>query len=236
MLTDDEISLLVNKKFREGVRKWMQAEGEKREKNYLHVSSFEYKCVRKVWYELKYADRVPDVEDTALLRMWIGTKLHETPITDNHEFRVEADIHGMHIGGRIDEIFEIDGHKYIIDKKFVKIIPSQPNDHYMTQVMYYAVLYYLMTGEFVDGVGIHYFVPVMTYDASVVTEKTYVRQLTQEDILSFKEFVEDQVLQLKTSLEKDTLPPPTRTWYCQYCPFSASCVNDSVDYVEGDKK
>jgi CRISPR/Cas system-associated exonuclease Cas4 (RecB family) len=227
---EEEIADKINEKFREGVRKWMDEEQAKRDKSIFHVSSFVYGCLRKVWYEEKYADKVPPVDDEGILRMWIGTKLHETPITEMHETPVWIDFPVKDFGGRLDEIFEIDGKKILVDKKFSNSLPKSMNDHYYKQITYYAAMLLYSKNILVDGVGIHYMKPTVNYNDKE-RERTFVKLLTKEEILEVGEEIKRMVYEVMEDLEKDILPPPYHSWYCQYCPFSVSCYAETKDYL-----
>lgn len=227
-----EIEEEVNKRFHAGVRKWMEEENAKRDTSYFHVTSLVYKCKRKVWYESQYYDLVNKVDDASLSRMWIGTKLHETPISEMHEFPVWFQFEGASVGGRIDEIMEIDGKKFIIDKKFVSYIPKEANEHYMEQVTFYAALYYLQKGVFVDGIGIHYYKPTASYDDEGGKERTFIKLLTQEEILKFTDYIKDMVSDISNHIKNHTLPDPYQSWYCKYCPYRLSCAVDSKEFIE----
>lgn len=230
---ETEIANEINKQFAAGVRKWMDSEQEKRSKEHLHVSSFVYSCVRKVWYETKYYDLVPPPDLEGTYRMWIGTKLHETPITDTHELPLFVESNDMKFGGRLDEIVEYNGKKIIVDKKFVSHIPSSPNDHYMNQIMFYAALLKMMKGVIVDGVALHYFVPHVRYERDL-REFTFVRLVSKDEIEAIEALIDEMMKKLKISLEQNVLPEKHVSWYCKYCPFKVSCDMESLDYLNGE--
>ena len=233
MMNEEEVAEAINAKFREGVRKWMDEEQAKRDKAIFHVSSFVYGCIRKVWYEEKYSDKIAPVDEEGLLRMWIGVKLHETPITDWHETPIWIDFPVKSFGGRLDEIFEIDGKKILIDKKFVNKLPISMNDHYFKQIMYYAALLLYSKEIVVDGVGIHYMLPTVSYK-SAKREQTFVKFVSKKEILETGEEIKRMVYSLLSHLETNTLPEPKRSWYCDYCPYINSCNADSLEYISKD--
>ncbi len=232
-MNEEEIAEEINKQFHDGVRKWMADENSKRDMSYFHVSSFVYKCKRKVWYEAKYSDKVPPLDDASISRMWIGTKLHETPVSDLHEVPVWYEFDGVKLGGRIDEIMKVDGKTFIIDKKFVNYIPRTPNDHYIEQVKFYAALYRLNTGTLVDGIGIHYYKPTVSYkdEDQKMREKTFVRFVDEEEILKFEKYIEEMLKDIDYSLKNDVLPEPMASWYCEHCPFMASCLVNKKEFI-----
>ncbi|MEM0143984.1 MAG: PD-(D/E)XK nuclease family protein [Candidatus Parvarchaeum sp.] len=230
-MNEEEIAVEVNKKFRDGIKDWMTSENSKREKSF-HVSSFVYDCTRKVWYESKYDDKVPEPPDDGLFRMWIGTKLHETPVSESHEIPLRYNYMENWFTGRIDEIMEIDGKTFIIDKKFPQRLPRTANDHYLNQVMFYAALLKKTKGIVVDGVGIHYFTPTVAYEAHGEREKTFIRFVTPEEIDKYVEKIEQMMNEVITKLKNNTLPEKNVSWYCTYCPYKVSCDAESTAYME----
>jgi len=231
----NEIEKEINEKFGEGIRAWMKSEGEKRDKNYFHVSSFVYECVRRVWYEKKYMDLLPELDIQSIYRMWIGTKLHETPVSSEHEVPVYGTFDGVEFGGRIDEIITLDNKmRIIVDKKFTNKLPYTPHEHYLHQIMFYAALLHNMTGEFVSGVALHYLTPTVEYGNSE-REKSFVRMVTPEEILQVEEVIKEMTAELKRTLAEDTLPTMHKSWYCTYCPFKVSCDAGSKEYMAKPK-
>ena len=148
------------------IEQFVNKVGEWMDSNYradtIHVTSLVYDCARKVWYERKKVKQVPLTADPeGLFRMWIGTKLHETPLTEYHETPLSWLIYGENVTGTIDEIFEIDGKKILIDKKFVGYIPNMIRDHYLKQIQIYAVMLNDIKGIKVDKIGILYSMPML---------------------------------------------------------------------------
>jgi CRISPR/Cas system-associated exonuclease Cas4 (RecB family) len=232
MTLDDTFDMesKIEKEFLNRVRDWMESENAKRGK-YFHVSSFVYQCARKVWYEQTIEkEAVPKIDEDGLIRTWIGTKLHETPITNYHEHPLIAQISESDFGGRLDEIYEIDGKKVLIDKKFVGYIPNTMNDHHYEQIMYYAALLRETEGIVVDAVGISYFKPSVSY-RSEKRYKTYVRSVSEEDLDEYIKKIHDMVGEVEKHLADNTLPDKTVSWYCKYCFFKQSCDADSKEFV-----
>jgi CRISPR/Cas system-associated exonuclease Cas4 (RecB family) len=191
----------------------------------VHVSSMVYECPRLLAYMLEEkvetiekanADNVElgDVEDS-LYRIWIGTKLHETPLTEMHEKKYVSEYKGYKVSGTIDEILDVDGKRYILDKKFVAKLPSAMYEHHRNQVMFYSVLMRDVDGIKADGIILLYFKPMLSaYGEERM--KVFIEDISEKDIDMYKEKMLDILDGIKERRAK-------RSWYCQYCAFYDRC-------------
>jgi hypothetical protein len=228
----------IKEKFFEELYKQNVDNADARDKG-IHISNASYGCPRKLYFDITTPKRESKEEFSkdrkGLYRMWIGTKLHETPFTDNHEYKMKYSYRGMDITGTIDEIFvDSEGKKWIIDKKFVGYAPNfvmQP--HHRDQVGYYSWLYKQLTGENVAGVVLFYFIVKESYlrnkkvSEDDVPEDTVIRvfkeELTPEDIDNFGKqllYLVDPVIDGYLTFK---VPEKNVSWYCEYCLFREVC-------------
>ena len=220
----------IEKKFEEAIKKFSSGNDEKRLSGF-HVSSMSYDCKRNIWYNIKLQSGKENSID-GIYRMWIGSKLHETPITENHELKMKTKRNSYILSGTLDEIVEIDGKKYLIDKKFQQYLPMKMLEHHRIQVMYYAVLLKDLKDIDVDGVGIVYFPPYMKQQTDkagnpIPRMKVVVAQVTPQILEEYRKKLYDFVDETSDKLKKNELPDKNASWYCQYCPYKEMCDIDS---------
>lgn len=223
-ITDSDVEQFIEEESVRRIKKYMTDRNQERGKHY-HVSSFVYECMRKVWYEQTLGDmNAPD--DEGYIRMWIGTKLHETEFSDTHEYPLRINYDGSDFGGTIDELMEYNGMKIIVDKKFVGRIPRTMNDHYLNQIMMYAALMKMDKGIYVDGVALLYYLPHMRYGDGE-RKKAFFKRLTHEEIDKQQIKLESMIKEVNTHIRDNTVPDRNVSWYCKYCPYKAPCDIDS---------
>ncbi len=228
----EEVEAEIEKNAIAGIKKWMDDRGQERG-NHYHVSSFTYECIRKMWYEEVNTER-PEIDDEGYIRMWIGTKLHETPISDVHELPLMATLGGEKpFGGTVDEIMTIDGKSIIVDKKFTGKIPLAMSENYREQVLNYAALYKINYNKYIDGVALLYVVPHINYGNSR-RMKAFVEWLTPNEINMQIKKIQMMIAVLEGHLKEKTLPEKHVTWYCKYCPYKVLCDGDYRDYKEAN--
>lgn len=226
----------VKLKFTENVKKFMVSGNDDRKKNVYHVSSLVYGCNRFVWYVRRSEDSGNPVnkfvDEEALFRMWIGTKLHETPVSDYHEKNVMMKIFGSVVSGTVDEIFIVDAEdngkkiKVLIDKKFIGTsLPKTAREHNMKQALFYATMMRDVFREKIDAVGILYFRPVVSY-YSEERIAVFTMPFTENEYIANKIELESIVREVDKALKEDYLPPKKISWFCNYCDFKAFCAKE----------
>jgi CRISPR/Cas system-associated exonuclease Cas4 (RecB family) len=184
------------------------------------VTDVSYDCNRRAYYNMKYREKGENigVGESDLIRMWTGIKLHETPITENHEVDVEA--YGIH--GRIDEIIIDVNTCIILDKKSTRNIPQKPYDHHIKQVKYYAVmLKHHKLYEEIKGKKTYGAILYIDVDKAVTKCFVFDVDVNDKDIeneIKFKSVV------LESSIKNNVLPEPKPSWECGYCDFMVKCV------------
>ena len=218
-MIEDDIKL----EFEKSIRAFFKENDAHRDATAIHISTMVYNCARLLWYHQRTAetnDRGFDTE--SLYRVWIGTKLHETPITPKHEINLIMDRRGYRVSGTIDEIFNIDGNIILADKKFVGRLPSAMNDHHRNQVMFYSVMLNDLRNVKVDMVALIYFSPVVDY-YNKQRMSVFVNSVTTETLDEYRKKFLGLLDATIDGLINDTLPAKNTSWYCRYCPFKPSC-------------
>jgi CRISPR/Cas system-associated exonuclease Cas4 (RecB family) len=142
---------------------------------------------------------------------WIGTKLHETPISDLHETSLEWN--GIH--GTVDEYYH-DG--YIVDKKSCRSMPRRPYSNHVKQIEYYAILA-LNNGYEVKG-GYMLYIFLGNKEEKPKAESFPVRMRDAEVVEA--EMI-DKLIEFNEALDTDVPPKRKVGWNCQYCDFNIEC-------------
>lgn len=187
--------------------------------NEIHVSDLLYECVRRAWYSKKVGEVVADPH--GLIAVWVGKKLHEMPICDEHEVEVKYTTQdGVEVVGRIDELCRSGDEYVIIDKKTTRQIPSKPYDHHIKQTLYYAYMLQKQRGVRVGKVAILYI------DVSNLEIKPYVIPVNQIAIEQAGREMEERARILKQSLEADKPPERQIGWWCSYCSMFRRCFTE----------
>jgi len=204
----------------------------------FHVSSIVYGCPRKLYFEYKYGPKTVINNDDEMFRIWVGMMLHETKITDFHEFNIEKKYDDFIISGAIDEILEKGDKRYIIDKKFVLAPPNEMYDHHRKQVMYYAYLLRETKGITVNGIALLYFRTGSVYitqsghkmngvsiDNIGSSDHVFVfaEEITNDDITRYGKEMESVVSLAIKGIKENRVPDKKESWYCDYCAFKEIC-------------
>lgn len=186
----------------------------------IHVSDLVYDCLRRPYYARKEKEFVEDIiadglDEHTLLTFWIGKKVHEMSMSDEHEVPV---MFGG-VVGRIDEIVKIGNKEYIVDKKTVRREVKNAYSHHIKQIEYYSALLFAQTGrEINDGMIIYIDVNNCSVNPIVVKlEKDKAKLLLE---------IENKYKTLKNALEKDILPKACPSWLCNYCRYFSKCIRD----------
>ncbi len=227
---EDSIEREIEKKFEEAILNDYKKSNSKRLAGF-HVSALSYGCNRKIWYDITRESVESNDDMDGVYRMWIGTKLHETPITENHEFQMKSKRNGYILSGTIDEIVETSKGKFLIDKKFQQKLPTSMQEHHRNQVMFYAVLLKDVKHIDVDGVALVYFLPQMSdrkdkFGNVLPRMKVFVAQVTPEILEEYRKKLYGMVDDVSAKIKSDELPEKNISWYCKYCPHKQLCDVD----------
>jgi CRISPR/Cas system-associated exonuclease Cas4 (RecB family) len=238
---DETLEHEIEELFEQGVRAYSKMGAAGREPGF-HVSGLSYECLRSIQYarlheekETSNHEEGEEMDKEGLWRTWIGTKLHETPITDEHEFGLsrELDVNGtkVKILGHIDEVKKWDdGTRVIIDKKFVATVPRSPNAHHIKQVSYYAALYNEQTGANVDKGALLYFRPVIPtkrqLEEAIARGEPILRMRAfafDVDAKAAKAELEEKVRKVQEAINAGKIIDRTTGWLCGYCKWKKDC-------------
>ena len=174
----------------------------------IHVSHLVYDCVRRAYYDLT-SDKASFSLDGAL-KMWIGKKIHELPISDNHELT----LHWEGITGTIDEYQ--DG--WFLDKKTTREIPRYPYDNHKKQLEMYRVLLEKNSYPVTNA-------SMLYIDVNTTEVKEFPIKL-EKNI----ENIELEMLSKKRTVEAalKAKSPPKRGigWICRYCDHTVKCFSE----------
>lgn len=189
-------------KFYEAVFKDLKSDREG-----IHVSHLIYDCLRRAYYDIT-TDTPFDLDGG--MRMWIGKKLHELPVSDNPELTLKWE----GITGTVDEYQ--DGH--FCDLKTTRNVPRSPNSHHVKQLEMYRVLLE-KSGHEVESASMLY-IDVTTTQVIEFPVKFKRKIETVE-----KEMLEKKA-KLETALERGWLPERHLGWLCRYCNYSSRCFTE----------
>jgi len=200
----------------------------------IHITDLSIPCLRRAYFNKLYEREHPELEvdKKSLKRLWIGKKLHETPLTRYHE--LELDYGNGLLKGQIDEMVKMkDGDKVIlliIDKKTTEYKVKEPHEHYKTQVEYYSALLKMIHPEYFNDVD------------EVWGVLLYITLKKEDDIIFFtwKIDVDKNVEELKNrieefsfALENNIIPDAIKGWWCNYCRWNTLCYKlDANKYEE----
>jgi len=212
------IEMFVERRFQESLFGFMTKNNSLRNPG-VHVSDIVYPCARKAYYAHLSP---PNLDTEGAMRLWIGIKIHETPLTETNELTLEWN----GITGTVDE-YE-DG--LLIDKKTTRNPPVYYNrsrkehvvslrDHHLTQLEYYKVLLE-KNGYPVNEAGILY---IDVNDAQVYFGRAKFTRTSEE--------IEREMLSRAKTIElflnERKLPPYDNSikWMCmKYCPYQQQCA------------
>lgn len=180
----------------------------------IFVTDLVYDCLRYVWFRKKLFGLGKALSENEILTLWVGKKLHETPLSSNHEVSLEA----FGVRGRIDEIVEIDGEKVIVEKKTTKNLPSKPYPHHIKQVEYYSVLWFEVKKEVISKGAVIY----ICLNEKTKKLKPFVFSLRPLSVV--KQEMLEKVRKLSKALEETEPPAPQPNWYCEFCEYFEFCI------------
>jgi len=211
---EDKIGTEIIKRFYRAVL----TELEEDRSNEVHVTDLVYECLRRAYYEKKYS-AMPSDESGALV-LWIGKKLHETPVCSGHEVELSADIDGVPVRGSIDELCTVGDKIVIVDKKSTRGAPSKPYEHHVKQVLFYAAILAKTKGIVAD------YGAVLYIDVANLYSKVFVFPITVMDIESAWAELSSKARKLWDAMVNDRVPPAEPGWLCKYCPYWRRCIGD----------
>jgi len=222
-MSEDEIKNMVLDMFHKAVKQFIDEHNAERDNKAFHVSMMSYDCPRLLYYA--YNDdnlQLPDW-DAYHYNIWIGTKLHETPITPNHEIHFEYIYRGYKVSGTFDEAIDTPDGRYIIDKKFVAFVPQkQMQEHHRRQVQYYSILHELLGIGAIKGVILVYF--DRTYKNGVEPITIYVENFENKE--DAKKHMFELLDKAIDGIESNTPPERKMGWYCNYCKYADVCLKE----------
>lgn len=216
----------IKSNFEKAVRDFSNSNNAKRLAGF-HVSSLVYECQRKTFWDMKFPNEKEEMDIEGLYRTWMGTKLHETPITDKHEVHMKTKKHGYILSGTIDEIMTTSQGSFLLDKKFVAKLPDKMYEHHRNQVMYYAVMLKDIKHMSIDGIGLIYFSVGSNYNRDLGGYddriKVYVEKVTDDILEEYRKKLYTFIDEVSLYLKSDIIPERRVSWYCKYCTFKAQC-------------
>lgn len=196
----------------------------------IPVTGLIYECLRRCVYSIIIPEPLLDTRGS--IRVWIGRKLHETPIFVNGEHELEIlwtpEGGAIPIKGRIDELWG----NLLIEKKTTRRIPSRPREHHVRQLEYYRVLL-AKNGREVRRAAVIY------VDVDSCRAQVYLVDFARSVNEVEKEMIEKYKVITK-SLETGILPPRiVRAWetggmttVCEYCPYFGICMTEEDERGE----
>jgi CRISPR/Cas system-associated exonuclease Cas4 (RecB family) len=192
------------------------------EREELHLTDLTVECPRKLWFTKK--DRLPLREEgfESLLRMWQGKVMHEMPLTEKHELKLEYE-------GVKTSIDEYDPRtKTLIEKKFTDFVPKNRREmeryfsHYILQVQLEA-LFLIENGYEVDKAFLLFVKRGKPDDKPAINAfEVHV------DLERVKKTFEDRLGVAREILSREEPPdvPERYTPYdypCSYCSYRGRC-------------
>jgi len=215
MITEAEVETLFLRK----VRDYVVEENRKRE---LHLTDLASPCPRQLWFT-KHSEYYENPEE--LLRLWWGKVIHETPLTSNHELKLEYK-------GVLTSIDEYqDG--ILIEKKTADFVPNDLSElqryysHYINQVRLEA-LFLTMNGYEVKQA----FLLFIKYGQQEERGRRPVRIFDVTQFIDIDEtekmFNEKREEAIAVLSSPDPPPKPNTFLYfdypCKYCDFKGKCL------------
>jgi CRISPR/Cas system-associated exonuclease Cas4 (RecB family) len=190
----------------------------------IHVTDLVYSCLRRAYYDKTLGEAAGAVSDNeGMMVVWIGQMLHGMPIDPDkceHEKKVEIELDGVKVEGRVDELCRIGDSYIVVDKKSTRNIPNNPHDHHIKQVLFYSAILTKKYGYRVSHAGILYL------DVANLKVKFFVIPITAQMVDTALREVEAKAKILQNAITHKTAPAPDPGWLCSYCPYFKRCVLD----------
>lgn len=181
----------------------------------VYVTDLVYGCPRRAWLARKYGSAFTRADD--ILRIWIGNKIHATPILANSELKVEWE----NIKGRVDEYEE----GILVEKKSTTNVPRYgPWEPHKKQLQYYRVL--------LEMNGYPVFVAFVLYFDLTDLSKFTIYQVQLGDFEELKKEMLERRDQILPYLNSNEIPPRRPSWICRYCHFTYLCYTKSKKVLE----
>jgi len=218
------------------------------ERTGIHVTSLVGNCLRKSYFSIIQQEKMHEdnlssnMNEDSLVVLWIGKKLHETPIT-NMKIRIdgkevlahEVELNALGVVGSIDEIFAVGDNIIILDKKTTRKIPNKPYEHHKKQVGYYSVLLEEQYGIKATKGAIAYINVGAVSSVWDQRIQVYVWDISEEERKKFREELEKKVTVISYALEHDKIPPATPSWECNVCPYFQKCIKVGYQGENGNE-
>ena len=182
----------------------------------ISVTALVYDCLRRAYYNAVVPEEI--IDPAGKIRVWVGKKLHETPIFPVHELELEW--HGIH--GRIDEYDP--ERRLLMDKKTTRHIPKEPYEHHVKQLLFYKVL--------MEHSGYPVEKAVVLYiDVNSTDVAAYPVDLQNYDMKAVEEEMLEKAEKLRRALKSGILPPRKMSWLCGYCVYFGWCFLNYMPLV-----
>jgi len=208
----------IEKLFVDGIMKYIYSQREVG----IHVTTLVYGCPRYVSWAEEYGNALAQANidnwdgGDWIFRIWIGQKLHETPLTDMHEVKVHYEYGGKKVVGSVDEIWKTGNDVIVIDKKFVKELPREMYEHHRKQVQIYSAL--LRENGIVtpNKIALVYFRPMMSANNPDERFRVFVEDITSADMDNTIELIKDMIDRAKRMEKRES-------FFCKFCPYADMC-------------
>lgn len=221
----DEIEKEVQSKFMDSVFSYLE-DG----RSGLHVTDTTQDCERHgywTWKAREAEEEGENISERSALTFFIGKKLHELPMTEDHEEPLlrRTNYRGLDFGGTPDEWYiRRDGKTLVIvDKKTTTFPQKSAQPQYAKQAARYAAMWYIQKSASGEDESIQ----DMNFYGCIL----YIN-LADKDLkaFAFKIDIKSEINDLNRLLDvyknaDDTgeVPPSNIHWLCGYCPFVKAC-------------
>ena len=201
----------------------------------IHITDLTNPCLKKVVLDKKRgALSYEEIDKTFLKKTWSGSKLHETPFGEKHEYAFRYPFENEpyeYIYGSADEI--LDG--YIIDKKFYSYLPKQPYEHHVEQVLFYIAI---LSDHHEMQIGNHYRdVEPLEIKGGVlmyIERENFRTKIFVFEPIDVEEVREEMVKRAKIirkGLVDGEIPVGKVSYFCKWCDYKSECK----EYMEVNK-
>ena len=193
----------------------------------IHITDLTHPCLKSVILSKKKGPYTfEEVDKIFLKKTWSGSKLHETPFGEYHEygFRYQfANEPYGYIYGSVDEILG----NAIIDKKFYSFLPKQPYESHVEQVLFYFSILtdhhemkngkgYTQVGPMDIDVGVLMYIERENFNTSLFLFKPIDVEEVREEMIRRAKIV-------RRGLVDNVLPKGVPSYFCKWCDFKNEC-------------
>ncbi|MEM0478295.1 MAG: PD-(D/E)XK nuclease family protein [Candidatus Caldarchaeum sp.] len=212
---------------------WSLIKYLEQERKGLHVTDIVYGCPYYAkWASTRGREERRNIDEQGLIRLSVGKLLDTLDLGDWHHVKLTYG----DLQGEIDDIVELDGTLWIVDKKtVVEKPPREAHSHYVTQVQTYMVM--LKHGTVVSCEkgdleellkkvrtmplkGAILYVDVSASTRTMVSDVVEVPAPAPE----FEDWLEWMLFEV----EKEK-PEKVVSWFCHYCPIMNTCWGEEAN-------